>query len=312
VVADPRTRLTQLGSSGRIDLWRVAARAFREEPLRGSGAGTFQTTWDRLRTSGAEATEAHSLYLGTLAELGVVGLVLVLAVLLGLGLAFARTPAARRTGAGGVAIVAAWAVHAAVDWDWEMPAVTVVLFVLAGAARPAHAAIRSRRAGATAVVATAGVVACTCGLWALSQARTDAAFAAYASGDCVQADGDAHAALELAPFRADARFVRAACLARWRRNAAATAEARTAMKADPSDYRGAYDAAVTTMVTGGDPRPLIARALRLDPYASPTRWLRYWLAPRRARPSWMVGSVAPLMLGNEPYPPILEPYRTRG
>jgi hypothetical protein len=34
--------------------------------------------------------------------------------------------------AGAIAALAAWAVHAGVDWDWEMPALTLVAVLLAG------------------------------------------------------------------------------------------------------------------------------------------------------------------------------------
>jgi hypothetical protein len=71
--------------------------------------------------------DAHSLYLETLAELGIVGFLAVLALFGGVA-ACVRDQAA--IGAG----LAAWAVHAGVDWDWEMPALTLVAVLLAGAA----------------------------------------------------------------------------------------------------------------------------------------------------------------------------------
>ena len=74
--------------------------------------------------------DAHSLYLETPAELGLVGLALA-----------ARAARLRRRGraprrgaryAGPVAALAAFALHAGVDWDWELPALTLVALVLAG------------------------------------------------------------------------------------------------------------------------------------------------------------------------------------
>ena len=32
------------------------------------------------------------------------------------------------------ASIAAWAAHAGIDWDWELPAVSIIPFALAGAA----------------------------------------------------------------------------------------------------------------------------------------------------------------------------------
>jgi len=78
--------------------------------------------------------DAHSLELETFAELGLVG-VAILAVLLGAVALSIR--AAHRVDpvlvAGPAAALTAWAFHSAIDWDWEMPALTLPAVVLAGA-----------------------------------------------------------------------------------------------------------------------------------------------------------------------------------
>ena len=66
-------------------LARCLARA-RGQSVLGSGAGTFADWWLRLRTVPQSTHEAHSLYLETLAELGPLGLALLL-LALGAGLA---------------------------------------------------------------------------------------------------------------------------------------------------------------------------------------------------------------------------------
>ena len=66
------TRLATL-QSNRYAYWRVALRAFGDEPLRGVGAGGWAVYWLRYRTITEFAQDAHSLPLQTLAELGVVG-----------------------------------------------------------------------------------------------------------------------------------------------------------------------------------------------------------------------------------------------
>lgn len=148
---DPRTRLVQFTGSGRLELWRGAADVFRAHPLLGRGADTFQTSWDRVRPDAAESTEAHSLYLEALAELGIPGLLLVVAVLVGVLLALVRHGVRRPSRAVGAAILLAWAVHAAVDWDWEMPALTLVAVVLlARLAAEAEPDLSRRRAAAPA------------------------------------------------------------------------------------------------------------------------------------------------------------------
>lgn len=126
------TRLVTL-QSNRYAYWDVALRAFAREPLHGVGAGGWSVYWLRWRTVNEFAQDAHSLPLQVLAELGVVGLAL-LAVFLG-GLAFAASAALKRSPAavGLVAALIAYFAHAPLDWDWQMPALTLLAMVLAGA-----------------------------------------------------------------------------------------------------------------------------------------------------------------------------------
>jgi O-Antigen ligase len=126
------SRLTTL-QSNRYAYWRVAAKAFAHEPLRGVGAGGWAVWWLRYRPFTESASDAHSLPLQTLAELGLVGLALLAVFLAGVGLAAARamrgSPA---RAAGPVAVLVVYIAHAPLDWDWQMPAVTLVALVLAG------------------------------------------------------------------------------------------------------------------------------------------------------------------------------------
>lgn len=120
--------------SNRYAYWKVAAGAWADRPLVGNGGGSFEVLWGRERTIDDVVRNAHSLPLQTLAEFGLVGLALLLAFLAALGGAGRR--AARRVPlrvAGPAAIVVTWLVHACIDWDWEMPSVTMVAMVAAGA-----------------------------------------------------------------------------------------------------------------------------------------------------------------------------------
>ncbi|MEA2404783.1 MAG: hypothetical protein QOE08_1430 [Thermoleophilaceae bacterium] len=126
-------RLTSLQST-RYSYWRVAARAFAHHPVVGLGSGGFAAEWLRERDTPDAANDAHSLYVETAAELGVLGLGALALFLAGAGLssaaAYRRAPVAAT---GAVAAVAAWAVHAGLDWDWEMPAVTLPALILLAA-----------------------------------------------------------------------------------------------------------------------------------------------------------------------------------
>jgi O-antigen ligase len=129
--ADTR-RLASI-ESNRYDYWLVAGRMFRSDPLIGGGSGSFATEWRRERTINDTAIDAHSLYFETAAELGGLGL-LALALFIGGG-AKAALQAARsnRSAAiGPLAALAALAVHAGLDWDWEMPAVSLIGLLLLG------------------------------------------------------------------------------------------------------------------------------------------------------------------------------------
>jgi hypothetical protein len=126
------SRFGSVGSN-RYAYWRVALRTFADHPLKGTGAGSFRVDWLRERPFRESVRDAHSLYFETLAELGIVGFALLCALLAGVLLAVRRALAADAALATGpTAALVVWAVHAGVDWDWEMPAVTLLAVTLAG------------------------------------------------------------------------------------------------------------------------------------------------------------------------------------
>jgi hypothetical protein len=134
---------TRLASteSNRYAYWRVALGTFAEAPVRGHGAGSFGVLWLRERTVPEVVRDAHSIWFETLAELGVVGVALLLALFAGVALA------ARGGPPGAVSALVVWAVHSALDWDWELPGgATLTAVVLAGLVI-ASAEGRARRNG---------------------------------------------------------------------------------------------------------------------------------------------------------------------
>jgi hypothetical protein len=134
-------RLGSIGSN-RGQYWTVALREATDHPLAGVGAGGFRVSWLRERHIDETVRDAHSLYLETAAELGLVGLLLLGAFMAGVAgsarIALRDDPALV---AGPVAALAALALHAGIDWDWEMPATTLPAITLAAMllarARPA-------------------------------------------------------------------------------------------------------------------------------------------------------------------------------
>jgi O-antigen ligase len=129
-----------LVGANRPHYWRVAWIEYKAHPVLGSGAGTFSDYWLHHRRGTDFARDAHSLYLESLAELGLIG-VLLLAVALAAPLVAIRRPT-RAVLAGLAGAYVAFVVHAAVDWDWELPAVTLT-GLLCGAA----VVVDSRRGG---------------------------------------------------------------------------------------------------------------------------------------------------------------------
>lgn len=192
-------RLVSLSGNGRGDYWRVAWRQVRDEPLLGTGAGTFERRWLKERTTDFHARDAHNLYLETLGELGPAGLAILLAALGVPAVAAFRAPR-RYAFAGGA--YAAFLVHASVDWDWEVPAVTVPALLVGAAlvrARPQAERVptRSMRAAllsgalALAAAAFAGQVAAS----ALSRSAE-----ALERGDAATAEAQARRARAWAPW----------------------------------------------------------------------------------------------------------------
>jgi O-Antigen ligase len=128
------TQRLQSVESNRYDYWRVALdHGFAPHPLKGIGAGGFAVIWLQYRHVSDRAKVAHSLYIETLAELGIFGFAFLLAFLAGIAMAAARAwRVAPARAAGPAAALVVWATHSAIDWDWEMPALTLVAIVLAG------------------------------------------------------------------------------------------------------------------------------------------------------------------------------------
>ena len=123
-------RLGSVGSN-RYAYWRVAVDTWRDHPVEGAGPASFRVEWLAHRPFAETVRDAHSLELETLAELGLVGLGCLVLLFGGVIAALRRLPPA--TAAGPAAALAVWAVHSGVDWDWELPALTLVAVVLAGA-----------------------------------------------------------------------------------------------------------------------------------------------------------------------------------
>jgi len=266
-----RERLTDPANDNRLPLWKAAVKIFDTERLRGTGAGTYQQYYLRYRVDSPYVTDAHSLYLQSLAELGVVGFGLILVVVFGIlsGLAARIRGPDRPLYAALFATTLAWAVHQALDWDWQMPAVTLGLFILAGAAltrprdgRPGRSGLPANRS----LVAFGWLVLAVAPLLAgISYARLQRSGRDLRRGECVAAKRMALSSMSLSAKRPQSYVIIGVCDLEQGFAQAAVPAMSKAASLEPDSWEEQYWLAVAQAGAGVDPGPAIRRALVLNP-----------------------------------------------
>jgi O-antigen ligase len=273
--ANPRQRLTSAGNNGRIPQWEVALEAFEEEPLRGKGAGTYQLQWAQNRPYRFTVIDAHSLYIEVLGEFGLVGFLLIAGVVLSIFVGLARRLGGedRQAYAAVIAMASVWAVHAGLDWDWEMPAVTLWLFALAGLglSKPVDDRVRAKvsfEPGRTIRLVAAvcvGVLAVTPAATMISQSHLDTAAADFRVGDCNAAIGSALDSLEALKVRPEPYELIGYCDARLGQVQLAEQAMSNAVDRDPDNWETHYGLALVRAAAGHDPVPELEESRRLNP-----------------------------------------------
>jgi len=198
-------RLLSTSTSSRSDYWGVALAMAGREPLLGEGAGTFERAWLRERPALLYAKDAHNGYLETLAELGPIGLALLVAAL-GTPLVAARRATAGPIGRAALAAYVALLLHLVLDWDLEIPAVTlctvllgVVLVRLAGSGVAAALRVGAR----LGILAVAAALAAVATVAQAGNAATADAHEALDRGDAEAARRAAERARRFAPWSAE-------------------------------------------------------------------------------------------------------------
>jgi hypothetical protein len=172
-VGDERTDSRFFSGGGyRYDYWRVALGQFKDNPLKGLGAGNYDRTYFLERRTNEDIRQPHSIELQMLSELGLVGGVALLAFLLSAGAGlWAHARRSRENDLDRVVAVAAggaliaWLAHTSVDWLHITPGITGMALVAAAVlvspwVTPSRARFRSPvRLAATAATALAVVAA---------------------------------------------------------------------------------------------------------------------------------------------------------
>jgi O-antigen ligase len=160
VPANTPGRLTAVGSV-RARYWKEALEVFDAHPVLGAGAAGYATARLRYRTAELDVRQAHGYIVQTLADLGILGLVLTLALLIAWMLAAGRSthPFNRRWTVGRwvgghfklawrsapvaytperigmlamLCIVVVFGVHSFADWTWYVPGDAFVALLCAG------------------------------------------------------------------------------------------------------------------------------------------------------------------------------------
>ena len=266
--------------SGRWQLWKSAVSQWRHHPVRGDGAGSFNAWWLQRNTLTRFVRDAHSIYLQTLGELGLVGLAL-LVLALGPGMIASvvrrRTASPSTVGAFGASFIA-FAIAAGYDWMWEVTAVSVVglaslgLLVGRGTASDPPRQRSPRRAGSRLALRIVPVVVALGVLFAeavpaLVNTRIQSSQAAVSHGDNSTAYKDALAAHAIQPWVSSPYVQLALVDEQSGRLRAARAWIEGALARDPSSWTSWLVAARIDTKLGAisEARTSLHRARELNP-----------------------------------------------
>ena len=243
----------------------------------------------------------HSLYAEVLGELGIVGFALLVTVLL--ASLFALLPvgrgANRQLYAALFAMELAWVVHTGVDWDWQMPAVTVGAIALGGAALATHqsqarAILRPRSAGVVQPPSCCSSAVLPA-LVLLSQRDLNDAREALRADRCGESIRRASDSIKTLEIRPEPYELIALCQAHRGYTGFAIQAMRKASQRDPDNWRYHFELGVLLGGAGHNTRPELLRARQLNPqYADTKRLLE--AAPAGEAVDWdleLIGAAGP-------------------
>ena len=247
-----------------------------------------------------------------MAELGLPG-VLLLLVVVGvtiIGIAVRARGPSRALYGTLLALAVVWALHAGVDWDWEMPVVTLGFFAVAGLAlssarREGPAWIPTHNTRLTLALVCLATLALPVSLIGSQSRLGDAEHALYASS-CAAATPAALSSIGWLDLRPEPYEIVGFCDLRRGLPRLGVAAMRAAVHRDPRSWETYYALAIAQASAGIDPRTSAATALRLNPLegltrqaatelrsSSPTEWVRRAPAIRAAALASNDLSIAP-------------------
>lgn len=262
---DLNERLFNISGTGRSDSIGIAWELARERPVLGYGSGSFEYLWYERRPNTATIRDAHSLYAEMLAEVGVVGLAL-LALALALPLAAAVGGRTRPLVGTALGAYVAWVGHSALDWNWELPAVTMAALLAGSVGLLAGERRRGAPLADRARVPLAVGGAALSALAVVSLVGNQALFAgreAVARDEWASALEDARIAERLLPWSHEPAIVRGDAAAGLGDREAALSAYRDAVETNPRSWPAWLRLA---QVARGDERTrAFARVRQLNP-----------------------------------------------
>jgi O-antigen ligase/polysaccharide polymerase Wzy-like membrane protein len=218
-----KAHLLSGGGSGRWQFWSAALDQWETHRILGAGAGTYESWWAQHASFSYFVRDAHSLYLEAIGELGIVGFLLIVAVVVS-GIAIGARRSWHLPGEAGVttsaltAVFVAYAVSLGFEWMWELTAVSVFgVAALALATGPATAPrpepriavaptpTRPAKAGfglGIAALAVAWVLICAQAIPVLANREIARSQSAVGRSDLASALKHANAARDIQPWAA--------------------------------------------------------------------------------------------------------------
>ena len=207
--ADTLNHLLNSSGSGRWQFWSAAISEFRAHPVNGGGAGSWQAWWLQHGSLSVFSQFAHSLYLESLGELGLVGFLLIVAAVAVAVVGAVRSALLLESGevAAAAACGIAFFVAAAYDWVWQLAGIAIVGVGMLGFALGALPSTRVSARGRSdvlrpvlALIAVAAIIPQYVVLASGSHLRNSQE--AFAAGDATRARSEALAAKAIEPWAA--------------------------------------------------------------------------------------------------------------
>jgi O-Antigen ligase len=278
-------RFNTVNNNGRLAQWELALTNFGRHPVLGTGAGTYGRLWAKESGEYFKVVNTHSVYFEAMSNLGAPGLIFLLVAFFSImvGLAMRIRGPDRILYAALLAAIFTWALHAGVDWDWELPATGFFIFSLGGmaiAARPREEEVVADdaesssswlprvpgRTGRLALGIGCLVLVITPALVAISQGMLNSAVSKFQEGNCGGASHEALDAIHVLSVRPDPYQVIGFCDMREGQNELALSMLETAVKRDEGEWESWYGLAVVQAAAGQDPRAAALKADELAPH----------------------------------------------